>query len=79
MGSSTGSKYEEKKSDLVEKIRTNSIPILYEKPGSNICYFCSNKITNLMVKLTEEDEYKCKTFYFLDINCYDGAKPFKTN
>jgi len=73
------SKYEENRSSLVEKIRTNSIEVTYEKPGNNVCYFCNNKIKDTMVKLTEKDDDKCKTFYFLDINCYDGTKPFKDN
>jgi len=79
MDSSTGSKYEENKANLVEKIRGSGIEISFEKPGNNICYFCGNKIKDIMVKLTEKEEYNCKTFYFLDVNCYGGVKPFEYN
>ncbi len=76
MGPPTDSKYEENKSSLVEKIKRKEIGISFEKSENNICYFCNNKITNLMVKLTEEVD-KCKTFYFLDINCYDNINKFR--
>ena len=79
MGTPISSKYEENKARLVEKIKRNEVDISFEKSGNNLCYFCSNKIINLMVKLTEKEDYDCKTFYFLDVNCYDSINPFEHN
>ena len=70
-----GSKYEETKKVLREKILYNTLNPIDTIAKNHSCYFCLNPIQGTMKVLI--DEYGNRTSkYFLDEKCYEDAKLF---
>ena len=68
-----GSKYEETKSDLIRKLNENRINILIAVPRNHICYFCCDKIGNIVFILEENsvrDGIERTSRFFIDEICY---------
>ena len=74
-----GSKYEETKAMLTEKIRKGDISVLEAEATCHACFFCGKRIEGRMKMLTVEDILKgneVTSDYFIDDTCYRKAQFF---
>ena len=68
-----GSKYEETKAMLTEKIRKGDISVLEAEATNHACYFCRKSIDRIMAVLTDtkiEDGKEVTDKYFIDPVCH---------
>ena len=71
-----GSKYEETKIDLVQKINDNKISISIDMPKNHVCYFCQTRIDEVMFVLEDnyvQDNIERISRFFIDESCYKKA------
>ncbi len=72
-----GSKYEETKSDLMKKIREETISVLEAEAIGHACYFCLKSIEGKMRILVDKYEVggkEAESKYFIDNVCYQESK-----
>ena len=78
---SIGSKYEQTKKILSDKIRQGTISVLELKAENHACYFCTNKIIGKMKELIVIDYQKgreTESRYNIHTGCYNDAKYLET-
>ena len=72
-----GSKYQENKNRLKDKIREGYIEIFEAEPDFHVCYFCCRQINEKMVILIDHPEVFGRPSdkkYFLDEFCFEDSK-----
>jgi len=77
MGIVIGSKYQENKASLKERIRDGDIDILEDEPEFHVCYFCCKPIREKMVVLIDHPKIfdrESEKKYFLDEFCFEDSK-----
>jgi len=68
-----GSKYQENKKSLINKIRNSSIKVLEGEAKNHLCYFCGKQIFGKMNILIDYEKINERDFvqrYFLHKDCY---------
>ncbi len=83
MGFRIGSRYQEKKTELRERIRTNDIKQIEveagDLPSDFGCYFCGAHIDGIVHILVDGDhigDYESEGLFFMDDICYRRARIF---
>ncbi|MFH1510397.1 MAG: hypothetical protein ABIF10_01795 [Candidatus Woesearchaeota archaeon] len=84
MSTIIGSKYEKKKSELVDRIRKNSVYLLdndsvalLKLHGKFACYFCCDTVTGRLRVIEEiivSGGVQSKIHYAICTDCFAGAK-----
>ena len=72
-----GSRYQENKANLKDRIREGNIEVLEAEPSFHVCYFCCRLIREKMFVLVNHPEVfgrESETKYFLDEFCFEDSK-----
>lgn len=67
------SRYFERRAELKQRLRNETIDVLLTNPTYHTCYFCLKKIDGTMALLLDGDD-KIEARYSLDMSCYSGSK-----